>query len=81
MDPDAPTDLNPAISRDKLAVTSRKSVQCETTLDEETETTTSTIDLIAWKDGNTGVYLCNPPPFTTGPLSPRLHSHVVQIAK
>ena len=78
---DAPTDLNPAISRDKLAVTSRKSVGCETTLDEETEGTSSTIDLIALKDVNTGVYVCNPPPSTARPLSPRLHSRVVQIAK
>ena len=44
---DAPTDLNSAISRDELAVTSRKSVECETTLDEETEATSSTTDLIA----------------------------------
>ena len=78
---DAPTDLNPAPLRDKLAVTSRKSVECETTLDKETEATSSTIDLIAWKDGNTGVYVCNQPPSTAKPLSPRLHSRVVQIAK
>ena len=50
---DPPTDLNPTLPRDKLAVTSRKSVECETTLNKETEVTSSTIDLIALEDGNT----------------------------